>query len=61
MKFAETSLIVEHLHEPELEFAYGQPSPHPKDGLFLYGPHARAKKTREMSVVRTFGADRGVD
>lgn len=50
MKFREKSLIVEHLHEPELEFAFGQATPHPKDGLFLYGPHARTKRTREIRV-----------
>jgi hypothetical protein len=50
MKFAETSLVVEHLHEPALEFAYGERSPHPKDGLFLYGPHAKAKKTQVIRV-----------
>ena len=50
MKFPEVSLRVEHLNEPELEFAYGQQSPHPKDGLFLYGPHAKAKKIREFRV-----------
>lgn len=50
MKLPEKSLLVEHLAEPLLEFAFGQGSPHPKDGLFLYGPHARAKKTREITV-----------
>ena len=50
MKFSEKSLIVEHFQEPELEFAFGQASPHPKDGLFLYGPHARSKKNREIRV-----------
>lgn len=50
MKFSEKFLIVEHLNEPELEFAFGQCSPHPKDGLFLYGPHARSKKNREIHV-----------
>lgn len=50
MKFAETSLVVEHFHEPALEFAYGERSPHPKDGLFLYGPHAKAKKTQDIRV-----------
>lgn len=50
MKFPETSLVVEHLDEPELEFAFGQNSPHPKDGLFLYGPLARNNKTREIRV-----------
>ncbi|MBD3744827.1 argonaute/piwi family protein [Sphingopyxis alaskensis] len=50
MKFPETSLVVEHFHEPELEFAAGQRSPHPKDGLFLYGPHAKARKIRDIRV-----------
>ena len=50
MKFLETSLIVDHIGEPDLEFAFGQLSPHPKDGLFLYGPNARPKKTREIRV-----------
>ncbi|EKF39821.1 hypothetical protein NA8A_23939 [Nitratireductor indicus C115] len=31
-----------------LEFAYAQRSPDPKDGLFLYGPHARAERTWEV-------------
>ena len=51
MKFPETSLFVDHIREPDLEFAFGQRSPHPKDGLFLYGPHSRSKKTREIRVV----------
>mgnify|MGYP001800844476 CR=1 FL=1 len=50
MKFPEKSLVVEHIEEPPLEFAFGQNSPHPKDGLFLYGPLARSKKTREIKV-----------
>lgn len=50
MKFPERSLQVDHIHEPELEFAFGQMSAHPKDGLFLYGPHAKAKKSREIRV-----------
>lgn len=50
MKFPETSLVVEHFHEPELEFAFDQRSPHPKDGLFLYGPHAKARRVRDIRV-----------
>lgn len=50
MKFPEASLRVEHIHEPELEFAAGQRSPHPKDGLFLYGPHAKPKKIRDIRI-----------
>lgn len=50
MKFPETSLTVDHIDEPHLEFGFGQSSPHPKDGLFLYGPHGRPRKTREIRV-----------
>jgi hypothetical protein len=50
VKFPEPTLVVDHLHEPALEFAHGERSPHPKDGLFLYGPHSRGKKTREIRV-----------
>jgi hypothetical protein len=50
MQFEEKSLPVLHLFEPPLEFAYGQTTPHPKDGLFLYGPHKRAQKTKEARI-----------
>jgi len=50
VRFPEKSLRVEHFDEPQLEFAFSQRSPHPKDGLFLYGPHAKAKKSREIRV-----------
>ena len=50
MRFSEPSLLVEHIDEPELEFGFGQKSQHPKDGLFLYGPNAAGKKTREIRV-----------
>jgi len=50
VKFPEQSLVVDHLHEPALEFAFGERSPHPKDGLFLYGPHSKGKKSREIRV-----------
>ncbi|WP_235782870.1 hypothetical protein [Bradyrhizobium murdochi] len=50
MRFPEKSLRVEHFGEPQLEFAFSQRSPHPKAGLFLYGPHAKAKKSREIGV-----------
>jgi hypothetical protein len=46
----EQSLQVLHFNEPLLEFGFKQTTPHPKDGLFMYGPHARAKKTREVRV-----------
>jgi hypothetical protein len=50
MRFPEASLQALHLSEPSLEFAYGQTTAHPKDGLFLYGPHLRAKKTKEIRI-----------
>ncbi len=46
----EQSLEVLHLNEPLLEFGFRQTTPHPKDGLFLYGPHEKAKKSREVRI-----------
>lgn len=46
----EVSLQALHFNEPLLEFALRQTTPHPKDGLFLYGPHSKAKKTREVRI-----------
>ncbi len=48
--FPERSLEVKHFDEPGLEFAHGQTTSHPKDGLFLYGPHEGPKKPREISI-----------
>jgi hypothetical protein len=50
MQFPERSLQALHLFEPSLEFDYGQTTAHPKDGLFLYGPHQRLKKAKEIRV-----------
>ena len=33
-------LKVIHIDEPELSFGHGQTCDHPKDGLYLYGPHS---------------------
>jgi hypothetical protein len=41
---------VEHIEEPELEFAHGQTATHPKDGLFLYGPPTSNYNPRRMEV-----------
>jgi hypothetical protein len=46
----DVSLESLHFDEPLLEFGFKQTTPHPKDGLFLYGPHAKAKKTREVRI-----------
>jgi hypothetical protein len=50
MKFPEHSLQVLHLREPNLEFGSHQLTAHPKDGLFLYGPHNKPKKTKEVRI-----------
>jgi len=50
MKLPEPFLQVIHLAEPVLEFGHGQSSEHPKDGLFLYGPHEGPSKTKSISV-----------
>src|SRR5262245_30882783 len=47
---SDVSLEALHFNEPLLEFAFRQTTPHPKDGLFLYGPHAKAKKTLEVRI-----------
>jgi hypothetical protein len=50
IEFPERSLLAEHFDEPLLEFAFKQSTAHPKDGLFLYGPHSRAKKTKDVRI-----------
>jgi hypothetical protein len=50
MKLPERSLEILHLREPSLEFGFRQLSAHPKDGLFLYGPHQGPKKTKEVRI-----------
>jgi hypothetical protein len=50
MDFPERSLAVLHLPEPLLEFGLAQNTAHPKDGLFLYGPYLKPRKTREVRV-----------
>jgi hypothetical protein len=50
MKFAEHSLQVMHLREPNLEFGLRQVTAHPKDGLFLYGPYNKPKKPKEVRL-----------
>ena len=48
-EFPKTSLQVIHIDEPQLQFGYDQVLDHPKDGLFLYGPH-QIPKRRTISV-----------
>jgi len=50
MDAPERTLQVLHFHEPQLEFGFKQATPHPKDGLFLYGPHGKNRKTRDIRI-----------
>ncbi|WP_353070115.1 hypothetical protein RBB75_07930 [Tunturibacter empetritectus] len=50
MDLPEQHLEVIHVEEPELSFGHGQTCDHPKDGLFLYGPHTALARSREVSI-----------
>jgi hypothetical protein len=50
MELPKRSLEVIYIDEPELTFGYGQVSDHPKDGLFLYGPHSGSGRSKEVSI-----------
>src|ERR1700730_12080157 len=59
MELPEKSLEVLHIAEPSLEFGHGQVCDHPKDGLFLYGPHEGPAMTRPISI-RIIGTEKGI-
>lgn len=59
MEFPEKSLQILHVPEPLLGFGHDQVSEHPKDGLFLYGPHAAADSVRPISIG-AIGTDAGI-
>ncbi len=50
MEYLEESLQVLYIDEPELVFGHQQKSDHPKDGLFLYGPHPISSRSKEISI-----------
>src|SRR5574337_862648 len=50
MDLPEKTLEVAYIPEPDLAFGYGQTSDHPKDGLFLYGPHLGSARSKEVSI-----------
>lgn len=50
MELQEKTLDVIYIKEPRLTFGHGQISDHPKDGLFLYGPHAGPLRSKEISI-----------
>jgi hypothetical protein len=59
MELPEKSLEVVYIREPDLSFGYGQTSDHPKDGLFLYGPHSGPARPKEISIG-VVGTDKGL-
>jgi hypothetical protein len=50
MELPEKTLEIVHISEPLMEFGNAQTSYHPKDGLFLYGPHDAPRSVRPISV-----------
>ena len=50
MSVQDNEIKVEYIEEPELEFHYGQTTDHPKNGLFLYGPHKKSARSKELSI-----------
>jgi hypothetical protein len=59
MELPENSLEILHIPEPDLEFGHGQFCDHPKDGLFLYGPHEGQPATQQISVG-IIGTEQGI-
>lgn len=49
-EYRDVGLPVEHFDEPSLEFGHGQLTAHPKDGLFLFGPHQGSRKAKEVRL-----------
>src|SRR6185503_16290062 len=60
MNLPEKSLQILHIPEPELEFGHRQFCDHPKDGLFLYGPHEGQPTTQRISVG-VIGTEQGIE
>jgi hypothetical protein len=50
MELRREFLKVIYIDEPQLCFGQRQTCDHPKDGLFLYGPHSGPTRPREVSV-----------
>lgn len=59
MDFPEAPLKIIHLDEPDLLFGLGQQLDHPKDGLTLYGPNQRARRSEiAVGVIATEHGER---
>jgi hypothetical protein len=50
MDLPKIELDVIYIKEPKLLFGFGQHTDHPKDGLFMYGPHCRPSRPKDISV-----------
>jgi hypothetical protein len=50
MKQTDEDIRIDYIGEPRLIFGHGQISDHPKDGLYLYGPHSGPDKPKELSI-----------
>ncbi|MEH6696886.1 MAG: hypothetical protein V7675_17745, partial [Hyphomonas sp.] len=59
MNFDAPDLTILHIPEPDLSFGYGQSTDHPKDGLFLFGPH-RPETIRRQITVGVVGTEDGL-
>lgn len=59
MKLPVKTLETIYLPEPMLGFGRQQTCDHPKDGLFLYGPHSAAEAVKEISVG-VIGTEQGI-
>lgn len=59
MKFNVVAPKLIHLPEPGLAFGLGQVTDHPKDGLFLYGPH-KADDRKKVITIGVVGTDDGL-
>jgi hypothetical protein len=59
MELPEKFSQIIHVKEPELEFGHGQICDHPKDGLYLYGPHSAPDRNVAISVG-VIGTSKGI-
>lgn len=60
MELPEKNLEILHITEPLLEFGHGQACDHPKDGLFLYGPHDGPSAGKRVSIG-VVGTESGIE
>lgn len=50
MELPEKSSEIRYIEEPNLGFGHGQTCDHPKDGLYLYGPHSAPDRLVTINV-----------